>query len=392
VLVAGSSPGGEATAKDKDFANARWADDIVDLGGVGNFDVEALGKVLAGKQVRVTTSIGETTESVDASGSAKDLETMLQLVHLKMTAPRKDPEAFEVWRTNFKEQLETAMRSPEFRYARESNKALWRNALRRRPPEPADVAKIDQDKALAFYKQRFADASDFTFVIVGAVDLAKLKPLVETYLASLPAKGRKEKEKDLRLRRVGGVVKKTFALASEPKASVQIEFHGPQKWTRDNDRDMAILGQVLSIKLRESMREEMGGVYGVGARGRISRSPYQERSFSIGFGCDPSRVDELTKAAFDGIAAIAKDGVDDATLERVKQTFIRSRETDLRRNGFWLGWLANAYRYGDDPALVLDTGPIVARMKSDLVKAAAKRYLSAKQYYEAVMLPEKPAK
>ncbi len=388
VLISGDSPGGDATAKNADYPSTRWADDIADLGGVGNFDVETLGKMLAGKQVRVSTNIGEVTESVDASGSVKDLETMMQLIHLRMTAPRKDVEAFNVWKRNLGEQIENALKSPEFRYARESNTALWKGNLRRKPPEPAEIAKIDQDKALAFYKQRFGDASDFTFVIVGAVNLETLKPLVETYLASLPAKGRKEKEKDLRIRRVGGVVKKIFKLASEPKASVQIEFHGPQKWTRDNDRDMGILGQVLAIKLRESMREEMGGVYGVGARGRISRSPYQERTFGVRFGCDPTRVDELTKAVFDAVAALAKDGVDDATLDRVKQTFLRSRETELRTNGFWVNWLANAYRYGDDPALVLDTGPYVARMKSDLVKASAKRYIDAKQYYQSVMLPE----
>src|SRR5262249_19883854 len=159
----------------------------------------------------------------------------------------------DVFKRNVSEQIENALRSPEFRYARQSNTALWKGALRRTPPEPADIAKIDLDKALAFYKSRFGDASDFTFVIVGAVKLDTLKPLVETYLASLPAKGRKEKEKDLGIRRVGGVVKKTFKLGAEPKASVQVELHGSQKWTRDADRDMAVLGQVLSIKLRETM-------------------------------------------------------------------------------------------------------------------------------------------
>jgi zinc protease len=388
VLITGTSAGGEATASNKDYLTARYADDVVDLGGVGTFDVETLQKMLAGKQLRVSTSIGETTESIDASGSVKDLEPMLQLLHLRMTAPRKDVQAFEVWKNNFKEQIENALRSPEFRFARESSKALWKGHIRRKPPEPADLAKVDQDKAIAFYKQRFANASDFTFVIVGAVKLETLKPLVETYIASLPSKGKKETEKDLGVRRVGGVVKKTFKLGTEPKARVQIDMHGPQKWTRDNDRDISILSQVLSIKLRETMREDLGGVYGVGAGGRISRSPFQERSFSISFGCDPNRTDELAKAAFDAAAKLAKDGVDDATLDRVKQTFLRTRETDLRRNGFWLGWLASAYKYGDDPALVLDTAPVVARMKSELVQASAKRYLDTKQYYQSVMLPE----
>ncbi|HEY5925213.1 MAG TPA: insulinase family protein [Kofleriaceae bacterium] len=388
VLISGNSPGGDAMAADRDFVSTRWADDVAQIGGVGEFDVETLGKVLAGKQVRVSTNIGDTVDSVDGGGSVKDIETIMQLIHLRMTAPRKDVAQFNIWKTNLKEQIESALRSPEFRYARESNAALWKGHMRRKPAEPADIAKVDLDKAFNFYKSRFSDASDFTFVIVGAVKLETLKPLVETYLASLPAKGKKEKEKDLKIRRAGGIVKKSFKLASEPKASVQIEFHGPHKWTRDHDRDMSILGQVLSIKLREDMREDRGGVYGVGAFGRLARSPYQERTFGIRFGCDPARVDELAQAALEGAAKIVKDGVDDKTLENLKQTFMRTREVELKTNRFWLGWLANAFKYGDDPALVLDIEPVLARMKPDLVKASAKRYLDPKQYYQSVMLPE----
>ncbi|NVB78496.1 MAG: insulinase family protein [Kofleriaceae bacterium] len=389
VSITGFSPGGEATVSDKDYANARWADDVADLGGVGELDTEDLGKVLAGKQVRVSTGIGETTENVDASASVKDLETAFQLLYMRMTSPRKDPEAFGVWKTNFVEQLSNALRSPEFRYARESQMALYKNHPRRKPPEPDQVGKVDQDKALAFFKSRFGDASDFTFVIVGAVKLDTLKPLVETYLGGLPGKNRHEKEKDLKIRKVAGIVKKTFKLGTEPKASVQLDFHGNEKWTREKDRDMFILGQVLSIKLREDMREDKGGVYGVGAGGRITRSPFQERSFSVRFGCDPQRVDELVKAVLDNAEKLKKEEVDASVLERVKQTFLRSRETELRQNRFWLGWLANAYRYGDDPTIVLDTQQVTERMTPANVKAAANAYLDAKQYFQSVMLPEK---
>lgn len=391
VSISGVSPGGEATIADGQYKHARWADDIADLGGVGNLDVESLTKVLAGKQVRVSTSIGETTENIDAGGSAKDLETMFQLLYLRMTSPRKDAEAFGVWRANLTEQITNALRSPEFRYARESSTALYRGHTRRKPPEPADIQKIDADKALGFYKDRFGDATDFTFVIVGDVKLEQVKPLVETYLGGLPAKGRKEKEKDLKIKKVKGIVKKEFKLGSEPKASVQIDFHGDEKWSRDKDRDMFILGQVMSIKLREQMREDMGGVYGVGAGGRINRSPPLERTFSVRFGCDPTRVGELVKAVLDTSEKLKKEPVSEDTLERVKATFLRARETDLRRNGFWAGWLANAYRYGDDPTIVLDTGAMTARMTAANVQAAAKSYLDTKQYFQAVMLPENAA-
>jgi zinc protease len=389
VVISMESPGGEATAKDKDFDSDRFADDLADIGGVGEFDADTLQKVLAGKQVRVATSIGETTEGLTGGGSVKDLETLMQLVHLRLTAVRKDDQQFAVWKTNSAEELQNAMRSPEVQYARESQKALWKDNPRRRPPMPEDLAKIDYDKALAFYKDRFGDATDFTFVIVGAVKTDQLRPLVETYLASLPAHGRKEKEKDLGIRKVGGVVKKDWKLGQEPKASVRIDFHGDESWTRDKDRDMFVMGQVLSIKLREVMREDKGGVYGVGASGFIQRSPHQDRSFTIRFGCDPTRVDELVKAAIDQIDDLAKNGTDDDHLSRVKETYVRTRETELRQNRFWSGWLTNAYRYGDDPSLVLDTEPMTKRMTSANVKAAAKKYLDPKQVFQAVLLPAK---
>jgi zinc protease len=241
---------------------------------------------------------------------------------------------------------------------------------------------------MAFYQDRFGDVSDFTFVIVGAVDLAKLKPLVEAYLASLPGKGRKEKEKDVGARRVGGVVKQTWKLGiDQDKARVRVLFHGDEAWSRDKERDMFALDQVLSMRLREILREDLGGVYGVGAGGDISRGVRQERSFTIEFGCAPDAVDKLVKAAFDEIDVIAKQGIGATYLDKVKQTFIRDRETAMRTNRFWVDWLARSARYGDDPTIILDSKALLARITSDNVKAAAAKYLDKKKYFQAVMLP-----
>jgi zinc protease len=376
-------------AKDKDFRDAQFADDIAAVGGAGELDIEALQKVLAGKHVTASARIGETVESVEAAASARDLEAMFQLVHLEMTQPRKDERAIAVWRTNLADQLANRQRVPEVQFQIQSQELLYKKNLRRKPPEPADVEQANADKALAFYKDRFGDASDFLFVIVGAFDPAQLRPLVETYLASLPGKGRKEKEKDVGIRKVSGVVKHSWNLGQEPKAHVQIVFHGDEAWTRDKDRDNFILGEVLEIRLREVLREDKGGVYGVGVGGSIARAPHQERTFSISFGCDPARVDELVKSTFDEIAAVQKDGIGAEYLEKIKQTFTREREVQLRSNGFWVGWLTSAYTFGDDPTLVLDPSKMIARMTPGNVKAAARRYLDAKQYYEPVLLPAK---
>ena len=397
VSIIGSSPGGEAMAPDKELDDARFADDVVELGGVGNLDAVALSKVLAGKQVSVGTDIGETTEGIDASGSAKDLETMMQLIYLRVTAPREDKNEFAVWQANAEQQIANALRSPEVQFARDATAEEWKHALRRMPATPDDIKQVDLDKAFAFYKSRFADVSDFTFVIVGAVDLAQLRPLVETYLASLPGHGRKEREKDLHLRKVAGVVKKQWKLGEEPKATVELDFHGPETWTRDKERDMAILSQVMSMRLRYVLREKLGGVYGVGASGYISRRPHQARSFTIRFGCRPERVDELIKATFGVIDELAKHGTDGLQedgkpfdyLQKIRETYLRTRETEMRKNAFWADWLARAYRYGDDPTLILDPSHVLARMTSANVKAAARHYLDAHGYFQAVLVPAK---
>jgi zinc protease len=305
-----------------------------------------------------------------------------------VTEPRKDPEQFAVWQKNSAEQIANQMRSPEFQYARQSVDALYKSNPRTAFPKPEDYAKVDLDKAFAFYKERFGDMSDFTFVIVGDFQLDKLRPLVETYLASLPGKGRKEKEKDVGIRKVPGIVKKEWKLGVEPKASVRLDFHADDTWSKDKERDVYVLGQVLSNRLREELREAKSGVYGVGASGAILRSPHQEREFSISFGCAPERVDELVTAANAEIDAIAKKGIGDEYLDKVKQIYTRSRETDLRTNRFWLSRLQNAYRFGDDPTDIPDTSKTLARITSANVQAAAKHFLDHKQVYEAVRVPE----
>jgi zinc protease len=387
VMITARSPGGLAIAKDADYNNARFSDDIAAVSGVGELDSDTLGKVLAGKHAEVAASLDDTQEGVQAQGSAKDLETMFQLVYLRVAEPRKDSQQFEVWKQNTAEQLENQQRSPEFQFFVKAKGALFKNHPREEFPTPAQIKKVDLDKAFAFYKDRFADVSDFTFVIVGDVKLDRVKPLVETYIASLPGKGRKEKEKDNGVRKVGGVVKKQWAFGQEQKARVIIDFHGDEAWSRDKERDIKILDDVLTLYLNETLREEMGGVYGVNVGGQLIRATHQEREFQISFGCAPDRVDALIAATFDEIKKLATKGPDEAHLDQVKQQFLRSRETAMRTNEFWADWLTRAYRFGDDPTIILDPSGIVARMTPENVKAAAKHYLDSKQYFQAILLP-----
>ena len=377
VRMTAFAPGGTSLAPDADFESAKFADAVVAQGGVGPFDAVTLRKALAGKVVGVSARVGELDEGVSASASPADLESMFQLTHLWFTAPRKDDAAIAAWRAREVESVKNRKLSPEATFWDEMTVFASQNHRRRQPTTPELLAKVDPEKSFAFFKDRFADASGFTFVIVGTLDVERTKGLAEAYLGSLPSTNKKETWKDPNVARPKGVAKKTVTKGTEPKASVSITFHGPEAWSRDSENDLRMLGEVLSIRLREVLREDMGGVYGVGAGGSIARRPKQEYTFNVGFGCAPENVEKLEKAVFDEIKALAQKGVGEEYLAKVKAIRRRAHETNLRENGWWLRELERAYTFGDDPKLILDFEPWVDKVSSDRVKAAAKKYLGA---------------
>ena len=387
VHIAASSPGGLALVPDRDLATARQTVGAVGVGGVGDLSATELIKVLAGTSARGNFWISENEEGVSGSGATDELDTMMQLLHLGFTAPRKDALAFAAWRLGQKTFLAHRDNVPETVFADAMAAVMSKGHLRRKPIVAADLDKVDLDKAFAIYRDRFGDVSDFTFIVVGNFDPATLRPLVETYLASLPGKGRKDKWKDVGVRRPKGVVEKIVHAGTEPKAQVSITFHGDQKWSRDVERDAEILAAVLHIRLREILREDMSGVYGVGAWGGVTRVPRQERTFSIRFGCAPENVDALKQAVFDEVARIQKEGVTADYLAKVKETMRRSFETSKRENNWWLWQLDSAYTYGDDPRQMLDLDGTLARATSNNVQGAARRFLDKKQYVVGVLLP-----
>ncbi len=388
VRMTAFAPGGTSLAPDADYDTDKFADTIVGQGGIGAFDATALRKALAGKVVGVSARIGELTEDVSGTASPSDLESMFQLVHLSFTAPRRDEPAFQSWRARELDAAKNRRQSPEGVFHEDLGLFATQNHRRRQPTTPEIVEKLDLDKAFAFYKQRFADASGFTFVFVGNLDLERTKTLAETYLGSLPSLQRKDTWHDVNVTRPRGVAKKVILKGSEPKASVVLTFHGNETWSRDNDNDMRMLGEVLHIRLREILREDMGGVYGVGASGAVTRRPKQQFTFTVSFGCAPENVDKLEKATFDEIKAIQTNGIGPEYIAKVKELRRRAHETNLKENTYWLRELERAYTFGDDPKLIVDFDSQVDKVTSDRIKAAAKKYLSSTQYILGELRPE----
>jgi zinc protease len=386
------SPGGHSLVKDANFESARFADAVVAESGLGTLDAVALKKSLSGKIASVRAHVGELEESISGRASPADLELLMQMIHLSFSAPRRDEAAFRAWQAREVEGVRNRRLSPETSFFEDMLIFSTQNHRRRQPTTPETLQKVELDKALSIYTERFADAGDFTFVFVGNLELERLKRLVETYLATLPAAGRKETWRDTRVFWPKGVKTKTVALGSEPKAQVTITFHGTEKWSRDTENDMKLLGEVLRLRLREVLREDMGGVYGVRAGGSISRRPRPQYTFNVSFGCSPDNVEKLKEAVFAEIRALKTAGVPDSYLTKIKEARRRAHEIELKENSFWERELVRAYQFGDDPRLIPEITSMLERISSERARAAAQKYLSDKQYVLGVLEPATAAR
>lgn len=393
VVMTAFSPGGHSLASDDVFGSAEFAASIVSDAGVGPHDPIALRNLLAGKAARVSPWINELEEGMSGSASPKDLETMMQLTHLYFTEPRKSEPDFQTWKGQMGAFLANRSLNPQSVFFDEITKVATSGHKRRLPSTVERIEAIDLSAAHDFYRQRFASAGDFTFVFVGNVDQPRLKELAATYLASLPAVARKDKWKDVGVVSPRGTKKVRIAKGKDPKSFVMLAFHGAARWTADAEDDMDMLGDVLGIRLREILREDKGGVYGVFSGGQITRRPKGKYAFQVGFGCAPDNAEMLTKSVFDYLDALGKDGVDAATIDKIKEQRRRSLETAYKENGFWLRQLATHYRFGTDPSAILGLSKRVDRVSSKRVKAAAKKYLRRRQYIDGLLSPEAtPAK
>ena len=259
---------------------------------------------------------------------------------------------------------------------------------RRRPYTLSLLNEVDENKAFDFYKANFSAAGDFTFFFVGSFKPDEIKPLVEMYLGSLPAGNSTHMWKDLGIKTPTGVISKTVVKGKEPKSSVQIIFSGTTPYTRKNTRDMEALSSLLSIKLREQLREEMSGVYGVGARGAISHYPKEEYRFTISFGCAPERVNELINATYKIIDSVKQFGAGDLNIRKIKETFHRQREVALKENSFWLNSISESYKDNLDVRDILNFDTWSDGLTNDDFKRLATQYLNMNNCARFVLNPE----
>lgn len=349
IRMKGTSLGGKSIFPDKDALNFAVMDNVIAVGGLGNFSQVDLTKVLAGKKVSVNAGLGATTENVFGTCSPKDFETMMQLTYLTFTAPRKDAEAFESFKNRMKAQLESAQANPLSSINDSLQKAMYNNHPRVVMMKPEMVDQIDYDRILEMYNDRFKDASDFTFYFVGNIDLETAKPLIAEYLGALPAINRKETFKDTKMSIRKGVYKNEYAKEQQtPTATIVFLYSGKAPYTLKNDILLSFATQVLDMVYTEEVREKEGGTYGVNCFGDLQKYPKEQLLLQIVFQTDPAKKDKLAGIVVDELKKLAAEGPSDVHLQKVKEYMLKKYADNQKENGYWMNNLNDYFYYGMD--------------------------------------------
>ena len=390
VVLSGTSPGGSSLVPDSLAINAMFASTVAGIGGVGELSQQDLARVLTGKTASANVAIGSRTETVSGSASRKDLETMFQLLHLRFTAPRRDSVAFAAFKQANQSAMANRSASPQSAFADTISTTMSQNHPRSRPITAQTFDQINVDRALAIYRERFADASDFTFLIVGDFDVDSIKPHVQRYLASLPSLNRKEVGRDLGIRPPTGVVKKEVRAGTAPQSQTYMTFTGPFTYSPRERYLLSSMGEILQNRLLEKLRESLGGTYSVGANASGGREAPATYGATISFGSSPDRAAELANAVMAEIKVLQTDGPTAAEVDRVREAQRRSRELAVKQNGFWMGALQSAYQYGDDPREILKDEELRKELTPDAIRDLAKKYLRPDNYVHIVWLPVQP--
>jgi zinc protease len=390
ILFRAWSPGGSSNVPDSLVVTAAVTGAIVHESGVADRSRTALEKALAGKKVTLRPFVGGIQEGFSGSASPEDLETMLELVWLYATAPRRDAEAFEAFRQRLRTSFANRSASPEAVFQDTLAQTLAQHHPRAWLPTVENVERIDLERAHAIYGSRFADAGDFMFFLVGAFDPDTLLPLVGQWLGSLPSTGREESWIDNGIDPPPGVVVKTVRKGIEPKGQTEIVFAGDADWSPESRHAMDSLVEYLRIRLRETLREDLGGTYGVRVAGWLQRWPDEEYEVRLGFGADPERMEALVDTLFREIESL-KNGADEETVAKVREAQRRELETDLRENAWWISRLEDAWTNGLEPERILEDEERIAALDAATITEAARRWLPADRFVRVTLVPEMEA-
>ncbi len=373
-----------------DKSNAQYAATIVRMMGVKDMNPLDLNKFLSGKTVDTHPYINAYDEGIEGSCSVKDFVTFLQLVNLYLTAPRKDAQLFQSFVNTQKGSIENIRANPQIFFSDTLNKIIYNNnPWATNIPKVSDFDQLNLDRSFSIYKEVYSNLYGMHFTIVGNIEPEKARPLLETYLASLPAKQKENQFKDEGLRPVKGVVEATINKGAAKQSMVNIIFSGDAPFSHEENLKIRALLDVLNIQIVDKLREEMSGIYTGSVSGGIVNRPYGHYTISTYLPCGPENVDKLTTAFFDLVKRARDNGVSQKDLDKVKETLKKQNEDQLKQNTYWLRVLSGAFIEKTDPAWILEYGNKLNALTVDDLQKTAKKYFNMNNYVKAVLNPDK---
>ncbi len=391
ILMRAYSPGGSSLIlSHTDYNNTKLAMGGLLEAGLNGFSKNDMSKIMTGKEVSASTFVNGTYEGLQGSAVNKDFEEMFQLIYLNFTALNKNKEAYQSYVDKQTAFLGNMLNTPQYWYMNEKAKVTQKNNPRFTTaiPTPEEFETQNYDLAYQLYTQRFADASDFTFLFVGSFDEAKLVDYANTYLASLPSKNTKEVWVDHAFENLRGEQEFVFKKGEDPKSSVEISYRTEAAYNAKEAYYLKCAGEVLTIKLVENLREGESGVYGVGARGSASQWPKGVYFFSISFPCGPENVEKLKSAALAEVNNLLLNGPSEKDLAKVKEAQKLELKENMKQNRFWINTLNTMLYNGVDFNQILQMEAEIDALTAENIKAAANKYI-ANDRIITVLMPEK---
>lgn len=386
VILRGEGFGGSALYGEKDFANIKMFDDVVEASGLGNFTHTELEKALAGKIASASLSMSTYRQNVSGSSTPKDVETMLQLVYLYFTNINKDQKSFDNMMSTTETMLKNRLLQPE-NVLNDSIQATFScHNPRFKSIEASELKNVSYDRVLQIAKERTANAAAYTFTIIGNYDEATIRPLIEQYIASLPSKKKVEKAKKVDTDFKGKVLNHFKHKAETPKAiAVMYWYSNNLPYNLENSIKATIAGQILSMEYLKKIREDASAAYTVGAAASMSRNDFDTEAYILAqCPMKPEKADIANQILRDEVNAMAKT-CDADKLQKVKEYLLKNLGDQRKQNSYWLGRINTWRKYGMD--FDTDYEKVVNAQTTESISAFVAELLKAGNAAEVIMMP-----
>jgi zinc protease len=310
---------------------------------------------------------------------------------LYFTSPRKDPELFSSFKSRQQGILQNMLSDPRTIFQDSVSRMMYGNHPRGpRIPRPQDFDKLSVDRTTEIYHERFGNATGWTFFMVGSFEIEPMKALVATYLGSLPAsKGKPATFRDLGVRPAKGVQKKEIRKGLEQQSLISMTFTGEAGFEPDELLKLQALIDLVEIKLTESLRENLSSTYSSQISGSLNKNPYGNFAVSLLIPCGPENVDKLIAAALEQVQQVKDKGPASEDLAKVKETFLKKHQENLKDNSYWLNVLQRSVELSTNPSSVLTVEQRVNAITPKDLQERAKKYFAMNNYFQAVLYPEK---